>query len=163
MKLCLAEAIKRVKALNEKIGSLISEESSKCETVYRNESEKISYDYDFATMRHDINELSDEIMKIKKAINKANNETLIGINNWTISDGLVKMSLIRTELQYHLKTMCTKEPKTSKVDIRNDSVIYTELLYDPKECEAYVEAQNELLAKIQLGIDRANLNTFIEI
>lgn len=163
MKLCLAEAIKRVKMLSDKIDSLIGEENSKCETVYRNETEKINYDYDFTTMRKDINDLSDEIIKIKSAINKANNETQIGVNDWTIADALIKMALIKKELQYHLKIMCVKEPKSSKVDIRNDSVIYTELLYDPKECEAYVEAQNELLSKIHLGIDRANLNTYIEI
>ena len=72
------------------------------------------------------------------------------------------MALINKELQYHLEMMGRKEQLTSKVDARNDSIIYTELLYDPKECRKYVAEQRDLLTKIQMGIDRANLTTFIE-
>ncbi|MBP3707509.1 MAG: hypothetical protein J6J36_02725 [Clostridia bacterium] len=162
MKICLAEAIKRVKALDTEVREILGEENSKCETVYRTPEEKITYDYDFIKTRNEIKTINEEILALKRAINKANNETDIGISGYTIADGLVAMALINKELQYHLEMMGRKEQLTSKVDARNDSIIYTELLYDPKECRKYVAEQRDLLAKIQMGIDRANLTTFIE-
>lgn len=162
MRICLAEAIKRVKALDTEVREAMNEENSKCETVYRTTEEKITYDYDFMRTREEIKTINNEILALKRAINKANNETDIGILGYTIADGLVAMALINKELQYHLETMGRKEKLTSKVDARNDSIIYTELLYDPKECRKYVSEQRDLLTKIQMGIDRANLTTFIE-
>jgi hypothetical protein len=58
--------------------------------------------------------------------------------------------------------MSTKEKLSSSIDYR-DGIIYTELLYNPKECAQYVAEQKDLLYKIQIGIDRANMITEIEI
>lgn len=162
MEICLAEALKRVKAIDTEMSELMTEERGKCQTVYRTQEEKITYDYDFHQTREKIRELRCELLRLKKAINKANNEVLIDVADYTISDGLVVMALINKEIQYHLDSMGRKEQFTSQVDMRNDSVIFTELLYDAKECRQYVADARELLAKIQIGIDRANLTTIIE-
>ncbi len=162
MEICLAEALKRVKAIDTEMSELMTEERGKCQTIYRTQDEKITYDYDFSLTREKMRELRSELLRLKKAINKANNETLINVADYTISDGLVIMALINKEVQYHLDSMGRKEQFTSQVDMRNDSVIFTELLYDPKLCRQYVADARELLAKIQIGIDRANLTTIIE-
>ncbi len=163
MKLYLAEAIKKVKLLNDDISNLLSEEDNYSSVTYRDPSEKIQNNYNYDITREKVGALNDEILKLKKAINKANNETLIGINNYTISDGLILISMIRKELTYHLEPMARREKLVSKVDMRNDGLIYTELLYNPDECKEYVRVQKELLNQIQMGIDRANLTTMIEI
>lgn len=161
MEICLAEALKRVKAIDTEMSEVMTEERNKCQTVYRTIEEKIVYDYNFNKTRETLDGLREELLLLKRAINKANNEVQIGVEDYTIADGLVMMALINKEIQYHLDSMGRKEERTSQVDMRNDSVIYTELLYDPKQCRQYVAHRRELLAKIQLGIDRANLTTMI--
>ena len=84
MELYLAEAIKRVKMLNDDITYLLNEEDHYSVIDYREESEKIKSNYDYATTRRRVNEINNEILKIKKAINKANNETKIGVEDYTI-------------------------------------------------------------------------------
>lgn len=163
MKMYLAEAIKRVRLLSDDIDILLCHESTYNSITYRDESEKIISDYNYDETRKKIAELSDEILKLKRAINKANNDTLIGVNDYTISDGLVKMALIKKEIDIHLEQMIRKEKLSSRVDMRNDGLVYTELLYDPDECKEYLKAQKVLLSEIQMGIDRANLTTTIEI
>lgn len=163
MKLCLAEAIKRVKMLNEDVSSLLSDEESQSSITYRDETEKITYDYNFDKTREQVANINSEILDLKRAINKANNETTIGVDGYTISDGLIKIAMIRKELTYHLEPMARKDKLSSRVDMRNDGLIYTELLYNPDECKEYVRVQKELLNQIQMGIDRANLTTFIEV
>ena len=163
MELYLAEAIKRVKMLNEDITSLLHDEDNYSIVTYREESEKITNNYDYATTRRKVNEIGEEILRIKKAINKANNEVKIGVGDYTISDGLIKIAMIRNEITYHLDSMARREKLTSKVDMRNDGIIYTETLYDPEICKEYVKNQKELLNIIQMGIDRANLTTIISV
>ena len=159
----LIEAIKEVKKLNDELNLVLSIEQRTCTTTYRNEEEKISTEYDFYKTRETVKRLSDRIIRLKKAINKANNEVLIGVENLTISDALIKATLINKEINLRLDMMSTKDKKVASVDMRNDGLIYTELLYDPKECARYVEEQKELLTRIQIGIDRANIITEIEI
>ena len=163
MKLCLAEAIKKVKMLNEDVNLLLSDEQNQSSITYRDETEKITYDYNFDKTREQIANINSEILALKRAINKANNETTIGVDGYTISDGLIKIAMIRKELTYYLEPMTRKDKLSSRVDMRNDGLIYTELLYNPDECKEYVRVQKELLNQIQMGIDRANLTTFIDV
>lgn len=163
MELYLAEAIKRVKMLNEDMVSLLNEEDTYSTITYRDESEKITNNYNYEVTRTKINEINNGILRLKRAINKANNEVQIGVGDYTISDGLIKISMIRKELTYHLEPMSRREKLVSKVDMRNDGLIYTEALYDPEVCKDYVKSQKELLNQIQMGIDRANLITIISV
>lgn len=163
MELYLAEAIKRVKMLNDDMMSLLSEEDTYSTVTYRDESEKITNNYDYNATRARINDINSEILRLKRAINKANNEVQIGVGDYTISDGLIKISMIRKELTYHLEPMSRREKLVSKVDIRNDGLMYTETLYNPEVCKEYVRSQKELLNQIQMGIDRANLTTIISV
>ena len=145
------------------VSSLLSDEENQSSITYRDETEKITYDYNFDKTREQIANINSEILALKRAINKANNETTIGVDGYTISDGLIKIAMIRKELTYHLEPMARKDKLSSRVDMRNDGLIYTELLYSPDECKEYVRVQKELLNQIQMGIDRANLTTFIEV
>ena len=158
----LAEAIKKVKRLNEEINMLITLESKTSEVSFRSQEQIVPSSYDFWETRKAIQEKSGELIKIKHAINKANNETLIGIEDLTISDALVKATLINKEINYHLDPMSMKEKLSSSIDYK-DGIVYTQLLYDPKECAKYVAEQKDLLYKIQIGIDKANMITEIEI
>lgn len=83
--------------------------------------------------------------------------------DYTIADGLVLMPLLRKEIDYSLASMSRKEKLRSSVDSRNEGIVYTELLYDPTICRTYLEEKKELISRIQLGIDTANLNVYIEV
>lgn len=163
MKITLSKAIKEIKKLGEEIDEELARERNLCETTYRTPEEKIVYDYDFAKIRNSINEKTERIIKLKKEINIKNNETKIGVLDYTIADGLVLMPLLRKEIDYSLASMSRKEKLRSSVDSRNEGIVYTELLYDPTICRAYLEEKKELISRIQLGIDTANLNVYIEV
>ena len=118
--------------------------------------------YDFWETRKAINDKMEEIIKLKRAINKANNEVKIGVDDLTISDALIKISLINKELNYHLSSMATSDNVSTYLDYK-DGIVYTKILYDLEECSNYVEEKKDLLTKIQIGIDKANIITEIEI
>lgn len=162
MKILLAEALKKVKMLDKELADLLATESRQCQITYRTQEEKILPDYDFDVTRKNYAEIANEIIKIKKAINAINNDTLIGVGDLTVADGLVKMALINKEIELYLSGMSAREKLTSRVDIRNDGIFYTEQLYDIQKCKNYIKEQKELLSQIQMGIDRINLTTYIE-
>ena len=162
MKMFLIEAIKRVKRLTEEINAIISLENKSCKVTYRTPEEIMDNNYDFWETRKAINDKMEEIIKLKRAINKANNEVKIGVDDLTISDALVKISLINKELNYHLSSMATSDNVSTYLDYK-DGIVYTKILYDLEECSNYVEEKKDLLTKIQIGIDKANIITEIEI
>ena len=161
MKLLLAEALKKVKSLDEELKRIIIWEYKNSQITFKTPEDKIVPDYNFAQTREKYDKISQDVLRLKKLINKANNETPILYKGLTIADAVVEMTLINSELTY-LKDMAEKEKLTSRVDMRNDGIIYTELLYSPEECQEYITRKMEELGQIQIGIDRANVTTYIE-
>ena len=112
--------------------------------------------------------LLEEIEILKTAIAYANNTTELDVLGTKISiqRALNKVKLKRelaTNIEYLLRQI--KVSKERKVDAAATSVYYkvTELNFDRKEMETLVKDLNKEILELEIAINKANNETFIEI
>lgn len=161
MKVCNSEAMKLIKELEEKKRILIYNEANRSRVSYREDEPMTTTKYDYAATRREIAELDGQIRKIKHALAKANCTVLIDEFNVTIGEALVYLAQLNAE--YSRLNGLSSFEKLSRRITANGVIEYTECLYEPEQAE---RDQKELYAKIgrlQVAIDRANLNNFVEI
>ena len=161
MKICNMEAMKQIKQLEEEINLLESEERMNCVVSYKEGETKTIPNYDYKKVRKLINDANDKIRKIKYALQVVNGSYKIDEFNITIAEALVYLAQLNNE--YSRLSFLTSKNKISRRITANGVLEYTECQYNPEDVK---KDQKELLAKIsklQVAIDRANLNCFIEI
>lgn len=161
MKICNSEAMKLIKELEEKKKLVVYCEENRSRISYKEGEEKVVTNYDYAATREEIAEIDRKIMKIKHALAAANCSVEVDGFGITVGEALVYLAQLNAEYA-RLGKLASSE-KLSRRITYNGVLEYTECLYDPEEAAA---AQRELYSKIcklQVAIDRANLNNFIEI
>ncbi len=161
MKICHMEAMKEIRALEEKKNMHISNETFRCHVSYKEGEEKVDTGYSFEDTRAKIAEIDERVRKIKGALAYANCTVMLDEFGVTIGEGLVMLAQWNAEYD-RLYGMSTSQRITRRIT-QNGTLEYTECLYDP---EAVAENANELRRKIgslQVAIDRANLLNTIEI
>lgn len=144
----------------------------KASTTYILESDGSRFDCDekfnFTKELDELISLSKEIEKIKTAIAYANNITEIEVSGQktTIQGALNKVKLKR-ELAFELEDLLqnVKVSRERKVDAAATSVYYkvTELNFDREEMEKLVKNLNKEVLELEVAINKANNETFIEI
>lgn len=161
MKICNMEAMKKIKQLEEEINILQNEERMNCVVSYKEGEKKTAPAYDYAKTRKLINEANDEIRRIKYALQVANTTYKVDNFNISISEALVYLAQLNAE--YSRLSLLSNRTKISRRITANGVLEYTECQYDPEKVK---EDQKNLYAKInklQVSIDRANLNCFIDL
>ena len=161
MKVCNSEAMKKVKALEEELNKLIFNETQNSMISYKEGEKKIKVDYDYSKTRKEIERINAEIRKIKNALAVANSTFKIDDFGITIGEALVYLAQLNSE--YNNLSQLASRNKISRRITQNGVLEYTECTYDTDEAK---KDQKEVFAKIgklQVAIDRANLNCFIEI
>lgn len=161
MKVCNSEAMKKVKALEEELNKLRFSEAQNSMISYKEGEKKIKVDYDYSKTRKEIERINAEIRKIKNALAVANNTFKIDEFSITIGEALVYLAQLNSE--YNNLSQLASRNKISRRITQNGVLEYTECTYDTDEAK---KDQKEVFAKIgklQVAIDRANLNCFIEI
>ena len=161
MKLCNAEIIKRIKELEERKQEVLIGESKNCTSTYQIDADKINTDYDFDATRKTIEELNTEIMKLKHALNVSNSTVLVGEFDLTIGECLVYMAQLNKEKEV-LERMSRNLSKSRRTTFHG-TVEYTVTNYDVELCKTKLDDVKALLRKLQLAIDRVNLNNMIEM
>ena len=111
---------------------------------------------------------SGKIESIKTSIAYANNTTKIEVLGVKMSiQGALNKIKVKRELAFELENLLqtVKVSKERKVDAAATSVYYkvTELNFDRKEMEQLVENLNEEVLELEIAINKANNETFIEI
>ena len=160
MKMCLSEAMKRVKELNERKETLILSEQSRMRTSYREGEKPVPVDYDYAKTREKITSIDAEVRAIRCGISLANCTVKLD-DGLTIGEALIYLAQLNGE-SARLEGLAMYEKLTRRITA-NGVLEYTVCNYDPGVA---ISDREELRAKIyglQLAIDRANLNTFIEV
>ena len=152
MKLCNAEVIKKIKDL---------EEQKNCTTTYQTETDMIDTGYDFEQTRNTVENLNKEIMRLKHALNVSNSTVIVEEFDLTIGECLVYMAQLNNE-KVVLERMSRNRSK-SRMTLYNGTVEYTVTNYDVEVCKDKLNDIKETLRKLQLAIDRVNLNNMIEI
>ena len=161
MQLCNAEVIKKIKDLEEQKQEILADEQKNCTTTYQTETDMIDTGYDFESTRKAVENLNREIMKLKHALNVSNSTVTVGEFNLTIGECLVYMAQLNNEKNV-LERMSRNRSK-SRASLYNGSVEYTITNYDVEICKAELNDIKETVRKLQLAIDRVNLNNMIEI
>ena len=109
-----------------------------------------------------------EIEKIKTAISYANNTTVIEVLGEKISiQGALNKVKLKRDLVFQLENLLqeVKVSKERKVDAAATSVYYkvTELNFNRKNMEKMVADLNEEVLQMEVAINKANNETYIEI
>ncbi len=144
----------------------------KASTTYILESDGTRFDcdekFDFNKELNELISLSKNIEKMKTAIAYANNTTEIEVlgETTTIQGALNKVKLKR-ELAFELEDLLqnVKVSKERKVDAAATSVYYkvTELNFDREEMEKLIESLNKEVIELEVAINKANNETYIDI
>lgn len=161
MKLCNAEVIKKIKDLEEQKQEILSDEHKNCTTTYQTETDMIDTGYDFEKTRKAVENLNKEIMRLKHALNISNATIIVEEFNLTIGECLVYMAQLNNEKTV-LERMCRNRSK-SRTTLYNGTVEYTVTNYDVESCKSKLNDVKEAVRKVQLAIDRVNLNNMIEV
>lgn len=161
MKKTIKEAMKHVNFLQEQINALILDESNNNYIKYTEDKYKEESDYSFEETNAKIEALNQEILLIKNAINKANQVVKVGIEDYSISDALVRIAQL-TAASGRFSGLASYKQKTRETTY-NGVIETTEYLYDVKKAQ---KCHLETVAKIhelQTAVDKANILTEIEI
>ena len=117
-------------------------------------------DYDYKKTREEIAKIDAEVRAIRCGISLANCTVKLD-DGLTIGEALVYLAQLNGE-NARLESLAVHEKLTRRITT-NGVLEYTVCNYEPDEV---ISDREELRAKIyglQLAIDRANLNTYIEI
>ena len=125
-------------------------------------------EFDFEKELNELISLSEEIEKIKTAISYANNTTVIEVLGEKISiQGALNKVKLKRDLVFQLENLLqeVKVSKERKVDAAATSVYYkvTELNFNRKNMEKMVADLNEEVLQMEVAINKANNETYIEI
>lgn len=161
MKVCNAEAMKKIKGLEEELNKIKYNEETNCTISYKEGEEKNLPNYNYLETRKNIERINKEIRNIKNALQVANSTYKIDIFNITIGEALVYLAQLNNEYS-SLNNLSTKN-KISRRITQNGVVEYTECIYDPEQVKKEEKELYEKIGKLQVAIDRANLNCIIEI
>jgi len=161
MKLCNAEIIKKIKDLEEQKQEILADEQKNCTTTYQSETDMIDTGYDFGETRKAVEALNREIMGLKHMLNVSNSTVIVEEFGLTIGECLVYMAQQNNEKAV-LERLSRYQSK-SRTTLYNGYVEYTVTNYDVEACKGELNRVKETVRKLQLAIDRVNLNNMIEI
>lgn len=113
VKMTSAYANKVIRKLNEDKGFLRRKEAESCMYVAALDEEPVIPDYDYSAVAANIQEIDDQIVKIKHAVNVANltSEVEVGDHKMTVDRILVKMAQLN-QRKAALDDLRKQEPKT---------------------------------------------------
>lgn len=161
MKVCHSEAMKKIKELEEQKNLLVYNEVNRCTVSYKEGEEKTPSKYDYAKTRKEIEKIDNEVRAIKHALAVANSTVTVDDFDMTIGEALVYLAQLNAE--YRRLDALTDRDKLSRRITANGVIEYTECLYEPEKVEKEQKALYSKICKLQVAIDRANLNNYLEI
>lgn len=161
MTITIKEAMKKINFLQQQLSGLLNDEQLNNYTMYIDVKDKEETDYDFDAITREMDDLQNQILLIRRAVNKANQETLVGIQDYTISDSLVKIGLLN-EKANRLRDLSTYKQRERSTTY-NGVIEITERLYDVKIAHQQYMDTVEEIHSLQTAIDKANILTEINI
>ncbi|NLY62581.1 MAG: hypothetical protein GX074_01810 [Erysipelothrix sp.] len=161
MKKTIKESMKHISLLQQQINSITQEENNNNFINYANSKDKDETDFDFEAVNQEIEALNAEILKIRSAINKANQTTMVGVNDYSISDALIRIAQLSANSE-RFKILASNKQKDRNSTF-SGSIEYTEYLYDVKVAKELYLTTVEKIHQLQTAVDKANILTEIEI
>ncbi len=165
MKITLGECLKIAKAIEEKIESLLAEREQVAIVRYFKDEEPEYPERTVEEISAEIAALAAKSRYLRQVVARANLNTKIDfeVNGEKISlaEGLLLlMQLLRERTCW--KSLADKQQKTRNTDYYAN-VEYVEVTYDLAEAKKTYKNYEKQIRKLRLAIDRANINTEIEV
>ena len=161
MKICNAEAMKMIKSLEKDLERIRLNEELNSVFSYKEGEQKILPEYDYAKARQEKEEINAKIRKIKHALAIANTVFKIDYFNITIGEALVYLAQLNNEYD-ELEELANRRKITRHIT-SNGVLEYTECTYEPEQVKQDRKEIYAQICKLQVAIDRANLNSEIEL
>lgn len=165
IKVSPAYASKLVKQKNEQMRVLLSQERETATTTACLDEDvtELRKVYDFATTQRQMDALNHDIIKLKHAINVFNTTTELPGLGYTIDAALVRMKMLSSKRD-RLANMKRIQPVTRQsAGYGKSQPEYVYRNYDAKDIEVEYKKTEEELTSIQLALDKANLDSTIEV
>ena len=168
VKMTSAYANKVIKKLIEDKGFWRRKESESCMYVAALDEEPVIPDYDYLAVASNIQEIDDQIVKIKHAVNVANltSEVEVGDHKMTVDQILVKMAQLN-QRKAVLDDLRKQEPKTriSSVTYSARRIVpeYRYINYDLEVIKKDYERIDIELAEMQIALDKYNQTYEFEV
>ena len=167
---CMLKVAELERNYKHKSSNILRKDKASVTYILESDGKRFDCDekFDFKQGLDELMLLSEEIDRLKTAISYANNTAKIEVleEKLSIQRALNKVKLKRNlvyQLEYLLEDV--KVSKERKVDAAATSVYYkvTELNFDRKEMEDLVENLNREILELEVAINKANNEVFIEI
>ena len=162
MKVCISELLKKVKDYESQVNELQAARNKDARITYIQGEEPIKPEKTFVEYTDKIRTIQDKIMNLRWIIADTNLITVSEDNNdLSLAEMIVSLGQVSSELRY-FEMFSKLKPKDRKTTFQN-TVEYTEITYDLNDVKKQYDELKALKTKLQMEIDRLNLNTFIEI
>lgn len=168
MKVTATELMKQLKYIESEIEDIHNADKNNCTALLQKQNDSkgnqvlvplYESDYDFASNRAKIRELHKEERKIRNTLSLFNAKTKVDGNNFTISEGLVRIAELKSEISI-LAGLASRTQFNTKTSYQEVHVIKT--LYNVEEAKEVLRAYQRELSALQVAIDKTNLNSEIE-
>ena len=161
MRFCHSEVIKMIKELEDKKDTLLSQERNRSVYSYVDTSAKIVPDYNYDKTRSQVDELDARIRSLRHALAVANVSVKVDDFNVTIGEALVMLAQMQAKCRV-LEGLANAQQITQRVTYNGKMEVF-ECNYNVEKALADYEMLRNEIGRLQVAIDRANLNSFIEI
>ena len=161
MRICNAEAMKMIKSFEEDLERIKINEELNAVSSYKEGEDKILPNYDYAKTRQEKEKINAEIRKIKHALSVANSTYKINYFDITIGEALVYLAQLNKE--YSDLENLEKKQKITRHITPNGVLEYIECNYDPEQVKKDRKEIYTKICRLQVAIDRANLDCEIEL
>lgn len=160
-----AYASKLVKQKNDQVRAILAlERETSTTTAYLDEDvSELRGVYDFSETQRQLEALNCDILKLKHAINVFNTTAVLPGLGYTIDAALVRMRMLSVTRD-RLAAMMRVQPvirKSSGYGKAQAEYVYRN--YEAKDAEAAYQKTVAELTAIQMALDKANLDTTIEV
>lgn len=154
--------MKIIKALDEEKTALLDMEQQNSRVIYSTGEKKLCGDYDFDEVSKRIDEIDEQTLRLKGKLSLSNATTVVEEFSMTISEALVYLAELQNKKDRYV--YLSSLPKKRRLSVNREGVVeYEETLYDPKFCLDKAKEISETISRLQMAIDRTNLNNMIEL
>ena len=161
MKVCHAEVMKLIKELEKQKADVLLTERDGCLISYKEGEEPLAGEYDYEAVRREVRRLDTRIRELRATLAKANCRVLVEPFHVTIGEALVMLAQLQNE-RSELEMLAGYRQRTRRIT-SNGVLEYTECAFDVRRAASDAAALRGRIGELQVAIDRANLNSLVEI
>lgn len=161
MKVCISELLKTVKKIEERIIQLKQLRFENATYSYTKDEEPIIPEISPENVTAQISELQNKVVFLRNKIAYLNSTVEVPEFNTTLGGCIIMLGQCKSELQDY-NVLANKQPLSRKTTY-NGEVEYTKVNYNIDYFKQLYDKTNDKISKLQMTIDRYNLNTMVDV